>query len=242
MTKSMGLSAGCVEYVAAKQSSQHCVGRGGAGLVSVSAVELCADVLRAALPGRDVRVERGRFGERARVDVGEGRNVRYAYLAPSLDDRFELHLYPADTLEQARELYGEPARVSRLLALRNRGWRMDANFHFGYAARGLAWTETSISVDTYVDYWMANIGRLRSVDGSEWDRTLGELIEVGIMAPEDLPQFDADFRQTRRQSAYPRPGIRCAYAWPNHRLEQPTAPRLVAERVVEVLAAVGERR
>ena len=216
--------------------------RRGGDAISSAPVELCADVFRAALPDKDVRIERGRYGDRARVDVGEGNNVRYAYLAPSLDDRFELHLYPADTLEQAREFYAEPSRVQRLLALRSRGWRIDGNFHFGYAARGLAWTETSISVDAYVEYWVENISRLRSLDRSEWDRALGELIELGVMAVEDLPQFDHDFRETRRQSAYPRPGLRCVYAWPNHRLEHEGTPTAVAGRIAEVLVALGERQ
>jgi hypothetical protein len=135
----------------------------------------------------------------------------------------------------------EPSRVQKLLALRNRGWRIDGNFHFGYAALGLAWTETRISVDAYVDYWTANIARLGSLDRHEWDRALDELIDVGIAAREDLPQFDVDFRETRRQSAYPRPGLRCVYAWPNHRLERPEMPATVAERIGEVLDALGER-
>jgi hypothetical protein len=206
-----------------------------------AAVELCADILSSAFPEKDVRIERGRYGERARLDVGQSRTLRYAYLGPSHDERVELHLYPADTLEQAREFYAEHSRVSRVLALRNRGWRIDPNFHFGYAARGLAWTETSISVDAYVEHWIANIARLRSLDRHEWDRALEELIELGIMARDDRPQFDHDFRETRRQSAYPRPGLRCAYAWPNHRLEPMNMPATVAKRVDDVLIALGER-
>jgi len=93
--------------------------------------ELCADVFRNSFPDKEVRVEHGRYGARARVDVGQGRNLRYAYLAPSSDERIELRLYPADTLEQARQFYAEPSRVERVLALRARGWRVDPNFHFG---------------------------------------------------------------------------------------------------------------
>jgi hypothetical protein len=62
------------------------------------------------------------------------------------------------------------------------------------------------------------------------------------MAQDDLPQFDTDFRETRRQSASPRPGLRCAYAWPNHRLARPTMPAAVEERIGDVLSALGERR
>jgi hypothetical protein len=99
--------------------------------------------------------------------------------------------------------------------------------------------ETSISVDDSVEYWVANIARVRSLDRNEWDRALGELIDLGIVSRDDFRQFDADFTRTRRHSAYPRPGLRCVYAWPNHRLEQPAMPTAVADRIDEVLNALG---
>jgi hypothetical protein len=47
--------------------------------MTVVEVELCADLLERAFPGKLVTVER-RYGDRARVEAGEGRAVRYAYL------------------------------------------------------------------------------------------------------------------------------------------------------------------
>ncbi|HCU11028.1 MAG TPA: hypothetical protein DGB72_02760 [Gemmatimonadetes bacterium] len=203
-------------------------------------VELCADALRSAFPAAEVVVERIRFGDRTRVDVGAGRSIKYAYLALAADERFELHLYPADTLEQARVFYDDPDRVARILGLREQGWRIDANFHFGYAARGLAWTESPISIDAYAAYWVAHIDSAHALPRAEWDAELERLIAARMVTREDLPQFDADFRSTDREKATPRPGMRVVYAWPNHRIRQPEFPAAVRKRVSEVLSALDE--
>lgn len=62
--------------------------------------------------------------------------MKFAYLFRE-GDQILLEFYPADTLEQAKIVYGEPWRVERLLALRRNGWQMAPNFHFGYIAKGL---------------------------------------------------------------------------------------------------------
>ena len=49
-----------------------------------------------------------------------------------------LQMYPADTLGQAREFYGDPSAVDEVLALQLEGWRVEPNFHWGFMAGGSA--------------------------------------------------------------------------------------------------------
>src|SRR5579864_6474418 len=53
-------------------------------------------------------------------------------------DRIEAAIHPGDTMTQARALYahlrGDDA--SRLFGLRDRGWKIAPNFHFGFIRRG----------------------------------------------------------------------------------------------------------
>ncbi len=56
----------------------------------------------------------------------------------------ELTMWPADTLEQAREFYKRPEAIKRLLMLADEGWRIGPNFHFGFVASGLCWMTTAL--------------------------------------------------------------------------------------------------
>jgi hypothetical protein len=208
--------------------------------VSEVTVDLCVRALRRALPFADVAADRMRFGERARASVGTGSVIRYAYLALAADERFELHLYPADTLSQARVFYRDRARVVRLLSLRDRGWRIEPNFHFGFMERGLTWTETRVSVDAYVSYWLKEIATTRVLRRDEWKTALDRLIRARIATEGDVPQFRSDFDATERQTATPRPGLRVVYPWPNHRIGRHEFADDLRARIDEAFRALGE--
>ena len=107
------------------------------------------DILRRAAPGLPVERVGGSgkaYAQRAsaRVKLRNARSVHFAYLEPRLGE-VALVLYPADTLEQARHLYWDPTQTERLLALRQHGWEVQPNFHFGYAEKGLTWAQTGLS-------------------------------------------------------------------------------------------------
>ena len=123
----------------------------------------CAVVLRRAFLGGSVRVESGRFGARARAGPFELESLQFLYLSPSAEGRVELLLYPADTLTQARAFWSNTRIVETVLELRDSGWRVNPNFHFGFMERGLTWTETRTSVDPYAGYWLARATDLAAV-------------------------------------------------------------------------------
>jgi hypothetical protein len=161
-------------------------------------------------------------------------------LYPAPGPRITLDLYPGDTLEQARELYGDRSRVEHLLALRERGWRLEPNFHFGFMTKGLTWTRSSLSADEYTDYWVKRIDGLGAFPPEDWEQELGRLIADGIFHPADRPQFDADFTNTNRKHATPRPGLRLTQAWPHtHALSEGFAEEL-REALMQALHALGE--
>jgi hypothetical protein len=201
--------------------------------------EACAGVLRRAFPRVDVRVEEGRFGARARADVPELAFLQYLYLAPSSEGRVELLLYPADTLTQARAFWAEPELARSALALRERGWRVEPNFHFGFAERGLAWVESRVSVEAYVAYWSKRGADLPTLRREEWPGFFDELIANGIASEADRLQFDQDFTATGRQTATPRPGLRIGYGWPSTRFEFADFAEHVRGRAAEALAALS---
>ena len=133
--------------------------------------------------------------------------MKFAYLDEVDAAGLPLHLYPADTLEQARVFYRDPGRVERMLALRGSGWQIEPNFHWGYWARGLCWTTSSLTTDEYASYWIERIGDTRELRHDEWDGELERLIDDGVFSRADCAQFDLDFTNTRRLRATPRPSL-----------------------------------
>jgi hypothetical protein len=125
-----------------------------------------------------------------------------------------LRLWPGDTLEQAKALYAGTDRLNKLLSLRDEGWTVVPNFHFGHMAKGFVWTTANIGVDEYVSHWLAQIGGAGQIRREEWRRYFDRLIELRIASEADRKAFDRDFTQTKRSSARPPPGLRVEHSWP----------------------------
>ena len=198
--------------------------------------ERCEDVLRRAFPDVGARIEHGRFGDRARAGPFEAKSRQDVYLGPSTEGRVELLLYPADTLTQARVFWSDERLVESVLALRDKGWRVNPNFHFGFKERGLAWTETRTSVDAYARYWRAHTRHLATLDREDWKNFLNDLVAAGIASDADRELFDEDFTRTRRRTATPRPGLRLAYGWAGARFDRVSFPAGVRERAEDALS------
>jgi hypothetical protein len=114
-------------------------------------------------------------------------------------------------------------------------------------ATGYCWTDSSaIPVEEYMQYWLERIHETGQVERPDWDRYWRDLGTEKIAKPEDRENFDRDFTKARRDSATPRPGIRCAFDW---RLDE--AERLddrghlrnaVRARINQLLEALDEER
>jgi hypothetical protein len=198
-------------------------------------------LLERAAPGAEiVGIHDQGASDRARLALVGTKVVRFAYLDSVEADGLPLRLYPADTLEQARVFYTSPARVQRTLALRRRGWTLEPNFHWGFMERGFCWTSSSLSTEDYVQYWVDRIDGAGAVPRDEWERELGRLIDDGVFSSTDRAQFDADFTNTNRQSAVPRPSLEVARTWPIAEAERRDFPETLRVSLAEALSALGE--
>lgn len=156
-----------------------------------------------------------------------------------------LALYPADTLTQAKAFYTRPEAVSRVLSLRDGGWNVEPNFHFGYIASGLAWTTTDAQLEEYVAYWCEQIGGMGLIPREKWEEFWRSLVQRRFARSDEKMKFDQSFTNTDRESAAPRPGLICFYPW---KLSEATLldddSRLVAtvaEQLNVALLALGEK-
>jgi hypothetical protein len=114
-----------------------------------------------------------------------------------------LRLFPGDTLEQAKALYADTDRVDQLLSLRDQGWTIAPNFHFGHMAKGFVWTTGDVGVEDYVRYWLEHIGAAGQVRREDWSGYFARLIKLGIASEADREDFDRNFAKTKRSSATP---------------------------------------
>jgi hypothetical protein len=175
----------------------------------------------------------------------DAHTVKLAALEPDADeDAVRLRLWPGDTLEQAKALYADAKRVDRLLSLRDRGWRVAPNFHFGHMAKGFVWTTGDIGVEDYVEHWAKQIGSAGQIRREDWRGYFDQLIELRIASRADRENFDRDFTDTKRNSATPRPGLRVERSWPLGSAAQLDRShkfgRQVHDSTNTVLSALGE--
>ncbi len=206
-------------------------------------LEQLVAIFEAAAPGGSVEATRDpRWRERARLEFDGAQTIKYAYLHVRPAELL-LGVYPADTLGQARVLYNDGSRCRRLLALREQGWEIRPNFHFGFVARGLTFSRSRINAEAYVKYWVERIHGTEGIARADWQKELTRLVTDGIFNPENLPDFDRDFRKTNRATAIPRPGLEALRRWPDN------APavrdfdgqvRGVRQALTDVLAALDE--
>jgi hypothetical protein len=124
-----------------------------------------------------------------------------------------LQMFPADTLNQSRALYGDPAAVEAVLALRSYKWSIEPNFHWGYMAKGLAWTKTPCSLEDYCSFWVNEIGTTGELPRSAWNIYWTRLEAAHIVEAAGRAKFDTDFTDSKRDKAQPRPGLACEFVW-----------------------------
>lgn len=192
-------------------------------------------ILQAVAPGADVTATPSkRFGDRARMELPDPRSVKFAYL----DEDKRLRLNPADTLGQARLFYSDARALERVKKLADSGWTLEPNFHFGFMAKGLVWTTSSLDAHSYMDYWRDRIEELAEWERPEWDIQLEELVDAGIFDPADTAKFEKAFKATKRQTASPRPGLALISDYQDAADADLSAS--IARRLREALTAVGD--
>lgn len=174
---------------------------------------------------------------------GTPKAVTSAYLIYE-DQKVQLQMYPADTLQQARVVYRRPDLVRQMRMLESEGWSASPNFHFGFMAKGLCYTKTTIPITEYLSYWQANISDTMQVNRADWEEYWGRLEKAEIVEAADHKAFDRDFIQTERNSATPRPGLQCSFGWCLDEAERLDAKGqfvdAVKYRVNQLLMALGE--
>jgi hypothetical protein len=208
-------------------------------------LERCREALALAAPELTTRIiatQGGRLrssGNWPRLDFVKTKTVQYAYLLPA-GDSAELRLFPGDTLTQARFLYRDAGRVEALLRLRQKGWEITPNMHFGFATRGLAWMTATADVEQYANYWLEAIPDTRELDRREWSAFVEALLVRGFASPGDNEEFNKAFTMTNRQKASPRPGLQVVKPL-SARLDQTAQlSREVAAALREVLGTLRE--
>jgi hypothetical protein len=186
--------------------------------------------------GTDVGKEKG-----ARDLPGSGK-VTMAWLGFE-DSKVSLRIWPGDTLSQSRALYTDHISLKAILALRSDGWRVEPNFHWGFMASGLAWMKTPLPVEKYCDYWVKKIGTTHELTRSEWKDYWVELEDARMVERDEKKAFDKYFTNTKRQSAHPRPGLRCEYNWSLLEAQQLDAQskfvKKVRERLNQILVTLN---
>jgi hypothetical protein len=95
-----------------------------------------------------------------------------------------------------------------------RGWTLRANFHWGAQAKGLAWSETPMPVADYIELWAREPGRWQQVPRAAWNDYWSWLLAEGVADAKGRETFRADFDNTARTVAVPRPGLLLGRSWP----------------------------
>jgi hypothetical protein len=164
-----------------------------------------------------------------------------AYLAVAADEPVvELHVYPADTLEQARAFYPQADVVAGLKRLDAAGaWKAAPNFHFGHFQRGYCWTCNERDLLAYVAIWVRRIRTEKAVPREDWDAYWSWLEAERIACRRDREEFDRVFVRSKRSSASPRPGLALSRRWP---LEVAQARGRENDLAHEVRAALDQAR
>ncbi len=161
-----------------------------------------------------------KHGPTAEFDSGDAPTVAArAYLqfwpGTSEGGLISLSVYPADTLSQARELYGNPEKVSAILELsKGDWWRLAPNFHFGHMVSGLCWTDSTIEADEYVEYWVSRIDEAGGVKREDYGAYWEGLVRDGIASEGDSQEFEDRILNTKIQKVFPRPGLKLERVWP----------------------------
>lgn len=141
-----------------------------------------------------------------------------------------LGLWPADTVNQAREFYRR-VKLDALTELIQSpeslpGWRMETNFHFGFMQQNLyypTWQNmdegtAGLHLDSmgYMKYWQRHQKDIRqySKAKSEIETLFQNLYNNALVSDEDIKHLRALYLETNRHHINLCPGMFFLYRWP----------------------------
>jgi hypothetical protein len=179
----------------------------------------CKSILETVAPGR---VNWQPIWETFYILLSQPAPTKMCGLYPAGDGdavhRVEAAMYPGDTMTQARALftYLHDHGADRLLALRDRGWQLKSNFHFGFIRTGFGHgVHTSLPLEEYIRYWIEHVEEIEQVSLQEqtFDRALQEFVTSGMMQEDDVQKVVAGLPPTAANFNII-PGIEMLFEWP----------------------------
>ena len=198
-------------------------------------IEQYLDVVVGRVAGNHVDAQTKHVGQRKFA----GTKLKRIHLAFA-DGMVQLRMWPGDTLEQAKPLYADADVVRAVLALRERGWKVRPNFHWGYqqGGRGHRWPMPgTLSLDEYAAYWIEHAAGTWQQKPDRFDEYVTQLEADRVIDAEHRAQFRRIFQTKPLDHATPRPGLAARFDWP---LEQATQLDSRHELTAVVLARVNE--
>jgi hypothetical protein len=126
-----------------------------------------------------------------------------------------LQLHPGDTISQARELYRNVS-IDELLAVREKGWKLETNLHFSFMRSGLLWPSGGrVSTQQYLEYWKQHQDEIRQErrGKADYSTLLSRLSDVGMIGDDDVRDFRREFTDTKRNTVNVCPGVTLRFSW-----------------------------
>jgi len=176
----------------------------------------CRTILESVAPGR---VQWQPKWGTSYILLNQPSPVKMCGLFPEPDgdevQKVQLAIYPGDTMAQARAFFAHfrSYGVDRLVALRNRGWRIRPNFHFGFIRRGFGHgVNTRLSLEEYIRYWTEHPIEQVSLTEGTFASVLHEFVNTGMLDESDIGKVVAGLPPTARNFNVI-PGIEMLFDW-----------------------------
>ncbi|MGD1098687.1 MAG: hypothetical protein ABSB35_42760 [Bryobacteraceae bacterium] len=134
------------------------------------------------------------------------------------DVSIELAMYPGDTMNQARSFYKYLSEygATPFLNLKNQGWSVKTNFHFGFFQKGFGHgVKTTLSVEDYLRYWGASARPIEQIlpDEHGFESSLRSLVADGLIAESDVLSVSTKAVALGAINLNVIPGVEVIYRW-----------------------------
>ena len=203
----------------------------------------CRAILEAVAPGI-VHYHRG-WGWYIRLNQGQPASMAALLVRKDEAGKVQvfLELDPGDTMRQARSFY-DKVDIDEVLKLTEEGWIIRPNFHLAFMSSNLVWTKGPIQLEPFMRRWKKEPGSIVQVKREQFESYFGQLLEEGVAATSDLPEFTRHFLKTTRKTANVCPGVTMRKIWDLEEAVELDArgelPGLVRQHVERALGLWGD--
>lgn len=152
------------------------------------------------------------------IESGENTIRKIALDANETDKELtiDLWLYVGDTMSAAREFY-EMMDIERFLALRDKGFQLNKNFHISAISTNLLYLDGSVTLEEYIYYWKEEYPTLKQVQRGEnesgFKKHFKMLEDNKIIDSSAHRQIEKKIYHTKRSSLNICPGLGIKYSW-----------------------------